>query len=165
MKRQRLLITFATIIFILASFSIAGAQDTSPYLVGIWEESSVFEWNQNQLVNPTTRPLDVIAVTYRSDGSIFQCDILSIPANGSAFISVSFGGLGPYGAIKFFAFPQGSRKLDPNAVIGGFQRKSTEPAFDTAIFKTEANLKAVTINSNTVGEFTQIPWAVCREPS
>jgi hypothetical protein len=69
------------------------------------------------------------------------------------------------GTVKFFAFPARTTKLDPNAVIGGFQFKyhhirnvDTGPPWTTY---SRSNLKAVVLNSSTTGEFTRIPWNAC----
>jgi hypothetical protein len=160
MKRQKLLITLAAAIAVLVSVSMAGAYDTSPYLAGIWEEASVVPWNVYVVVNPTTKPLDVCATWHSADGGRIGCicSALPLPANGMYSYFFGFGSDGEGGAVKFFAFPAGTRKFDPNAVIGGFQRKSEELS---SVFKTEANLKAVTINSSTIGEFTQVEWDAC----
>jgi hypothetical protein len=162
MKRQRLLITFAAMIAVLASVSMAGAFDSSPYLVGIWEDTAAITYTYYEIVNPTTKPLDVWGFMYLSDNSFVDCINLPIAANGSTTFAASFkGALVPYGAVKFFAFPQGSKKFDPNAVIGGFQRKGSAASWNPYLFATEANLKAVTINSSTVGEFAQIQGISC----
>jgi hypothetical protein len=162
MKRQRLLITFAAMIAVLASVSMAGALDTSPYLAGTWEDTATITYTYYQIVNPTTKPLDVWVFMYSSDNSYLDCAKVPIAANGSATLTASWkGALVPYGAVKFFAFPQGSKKFDPNAVIGGFQRKGSGASWNIYLFATEANLKAVTINSYTIGEFAQVQSAVC----
>jgi hypothetical protein len=162
MKKRQLLITFAAMIALLASVSMAGALDTSPYLVGIWEDTAAITFTYYEIVNPTTKPLDVWAFMYFSDNSFVGCLKLTIAADRSATIAASYkGALVPYGAVKFFAFPQGSKKFDPNAVIGGFQRKGPAASWTPSLFTTEANLKAVTINSYTIGEFAQIQGISC----
>jgi hypothetical protein len=144
----------------------AGAQDTSPYLMGTFQDSSVISITWYHIVNPTTKPLDVYAMLY-FNGSPFVCSIIMVPANGATNGCV-FGDLTPPGAhtVKFFAFPYLSRKFDPNAVIGGFQRitMTADPAADPNpyLFNTETGMKAITINSSTIGEFAQIPWQMCQ---
>jgi hypothetical protein len=163
MKKQRLLVALAAAVAMLLSVSIAGALDTSPYLVGTWEDTTVIDVNSYDVLNPTTKTLDVYILMLSSDATtLVDCAKFPIAANASQRIYAFSTGTPPYGALKFFAFPQGSRKFDPNAVIGGFQRKGLMKT--SYLFNTEANLKAVTINSYTIGEFTQIPWADCREP-
>jgi hypothetical protein len=138
----------------------AGAQDTSPYLVGTWEDSSVISATWYEIINPTTRPLDVYMAWYLPDGTFNGCISTFVSANGSLSFGLGMGNNGETGAVKFFAFPRGSTKFDSNAVIGGFQRKNLngDPLEPSPYeFNAEANLKAVTINSYTLGEFTQMP--------
>jgi hypothetical protein len=164
MKRQRLLTTFAAMIAVLVSVSVAGAFDTSPYLAGTWEDDGTIGKNVYAILNPTTKPLHVYMFWYMPDGTVDACMSVAIPSNGTVSFGLGIFSGGP-GAVKFFAFPEGSRKFDPNAVIGGFQRKamieSQYDFFDFSMFDTETNLKAVTINSYTVGEFAQLPWESC----
>jgi hypothetical protein len=158
---------------------MAQAQDTSPYLAGFWSESS----NSFQIVNPTTKPLTVYAIFYNAYGGPYsgtECHKQYLPANGR--VSIQSKGTKDYefGAAKFFAFPAGTKKFDPNAVIGGFKQEidcdyvmtgaytQTGPSGDELIFTyswidrvREANIKAVTINSSTIGEFTDILKKVC----
>jgi hypothetical protein len=164
MKTQRLFITFAAMAVVLASVTMAGALDTSPYLIGTWEDTSVIKATWYEIINPTTKPLDVYLVSYLPDGTFDGCMSSDIPANGMTLFGLGRGGNGAAGAVKVFAFPEGSRKFDPNAVIGGFQRKSLNADtldLDPRVFNTAVNLKAVTINSNTIGEFTQILQSGC----
>jgi len=163
---KRTLCIALLVLGLLAGAGQVSALDTSPYLVGFTEnyvqDSGDPYWNHWQIVNPTTKLLDVWVVWYRPWEPSPCAWMFQVPANGTtwlmvaAMVDLSEG----YQALKFFAFPAGSRKFDPNAVIGGFQRKShlgtVEPA--NFNFMSEANLKAVTINSSTIGEFSAIPW-------
>jgi len=140
--------------FVLAA-GVAPAQDTSPYLVGAWNESNTWV----TVMNPTTKWLTVYAIAY-NEGIPFFCAWQDIPPNGLGggglpTVFLQGGGEGNFGTVKFFAFPRGTRTFDPNAVIGGFQSKSWEDPYDWA--DSEANLKAVTINSYTIREFSMIP--------
>jgi hypothetical protein len=153
MKRQKLLITLAAAIAVLASISLAGAFDTSPYLVGTWEGYDVAQVNFYCIVNPTTKPLYVQMFFYQSDGTEDGCTGATIFANETYCPGLAYIGSQGAGAVKFFAFPQGSRKFDPNAVIGGFQQKGGESPTE---FKTQSNLKAVIINSYTMEEFARV---------
>jgi len=146
------------------------AQDTSPYLAGTWETGtwvysdtvaySVSVWSYYEIVNPTTKGLDVYAVVYDKSGIIVNCWWEPMGPNGQWFLG--FWQLGPeiydYGTVKFFAFLINSRKFDPNTIIGGFQQKGAwMEASETDLSFSEANLKAVTINSMTQGEFSRVP--------
>jgi hypothetical protein len=153
MKSQRFLIMVAAAVAALLSVSAAGALDTSPYLVGIWEGYDVARVNYYCILNPTTKPLYVRMFWYSSDGTPGGCSGFTIQANETYCPGLSFPGPEEGGAIKFFAFPEGSRKFDPNAVIGGFQQKGGEIPTE---FKIQSNLKAVTINSYTMEDFAQV---------
>jgi hypothetical protein len=176
MKKVSLFVAILGTLLVLFSTSPALSQDTSPYLLGTWE-SGVYtittpitttyqdstDW---QIANPTTKPLNVYAVFSSANGQFLTCTATTIPPNGVALFSTWGWNDNPYavGTVKFFAFPVQTRKFDPNAVIGGFQGKTHV----TRVFLTEttaiakANLKAVTINSSTIGEFsTKIPFNNC----
>jgi hypothetical protein len=131
---------------------MAPALDTSPYLAGAWNG----DYYGVAIINPTTKWLDVYAVAY-SEGSPIFCGMIPIAPNGtlsaSEFVRPGYG-LG-FGTIKFFAFPRGTKTFDPNAVIGGFQYKYWDDPLEGS--NTESNLKAVTINSYTIREFSMIP--------
>jgi hypothetical protein len=183
MKQLSLLIALAALLALCVAASPAFSQDTSPYLLGIWEAGvyttttpitttyqDITDW---QIANPTTKELDVYAVFSSANGQFLACTATSIPPNGVGSLATWWND-DPYavGTVKFFAFPRNSRKFDPNAVIGGFQGKTHQPKalLIQPVFLlggnatiTKANLKAVTINSYTVGEFTtkiptNCPW-------
>jgi hypothetical protein len=167
MKHRALFLASLVAVAVTFFATTAGAFDTSPYLVGTWEETGVISTTGYRLVNPTTKPLDV-HMFFFAEGAPFGCVSFSIPANGTFYLQTSVDVLGPHGleagTVKFFAFPAGTRKFDPNAVIGGFQAKSIHlPPDPRQPLNTEANLKAVVINSYTLGEYTQIPWYVCQQ--
>jgi hypothetical protein len=132
----------ALCLVIMAGF--APALDTSPYLLGSYNELT-----EVTIINPTTKWLTVYAIAYSGGGPV-ACWQDDIPPNG-----VVIGGgkaTGGFGTLKIFAFPQGTRKFDPNAVIGGYQAK-----WLSADARSEAGLKGVTINSYTIQEFSGIP--------
>jgi hypothetical protein len=139
---------FITVLCLVLAAGLASAQDTSPYLVGAWNEGI----NWVTIINPTTKPLTVYAVVY-SEGQPVLCRRVDIPPNG--LVGDYAGDEGWFGTMKFFAFPQGTMKFDPNAVIGGFQGKDWWQPYGWT--SSEANLKAVTINSYTIREFSMIP--------
>jgi hypothetical protein len=142
MKREKLLAAFATIILMFATVSLAGAQDTSPYLLGVWETgvftvtTSITTTHQAntgwQIMNPGTKDIDLYSVFYYTDGRPFTCTATTILPNGVGRLQAWWQNA-PYaeGPVKFFAFPRGRRAFDPNTVIGGFQDKrylvQTEP--------------------------------------
>jgi hypothetical protein len=134
----------------------AGAWDTSPYLVGTLDGD--FYGNGYFIINPTTQQLRVYGAGFY-DGTMGPCAWTTIPPNGTFYVAVQGG---PFvGAVmKFFAFPL-SGKFDPNAVIGGFQQKFSTDYWNDTCQVTEANLKAVTVNSYTIGEFDMIKQAEC----
>jgi hypothetical protein len=157
------------LLIVLAAGGVS-AQDTSPYLAGTWEAGtwtysdtvsfSIGVWSYYEIVNPTTKAFDVYAVVYDKAGLPLDCWWNFVVPNGQWFIWLWDGPPEPYdyGTIKFFAFLAGSRKFDPNAIIGGFQQKGAYMiASQTDLSFSEANLKAVTINSMTQGEFSRVP--------
>jgi hypothetical protein len=110
-------------------------------------------------VNPTTKQLDVVALVfgYEGAGALLGCTSCIINANGVwKFYGDAARSASDYGTVKFFAYPAGTRKFDPNTVIGGFQQNIFEDV-NGRTGVTESNLKAVTINSNTIGEFALNP--------
>jgi len=159
------------------------AQDTSPYLVSDWytDTRELDEYVSWFVVNPTPVRLAVYAAFYNYTGSFSGCVYSLIDGNDTWWLttrSLPFPvGENPYGTAKFFAFPalpNTAPKFDPNAVIGGFKQTvdcdyiltnaytETIPFSSTVILVkeydwiakvSEANMKAVTINSATIGEF------------
>jgi hypothetical protein len=130
---------------------MAQAQDTSPFLAGFWSEDS----NNFIILNPTTKPLTVYAIFCSGTSSKKECNKRLLPPNGRWSVDPGNDEVGQYGTAKFFAFPQGTKKFDPNAVIGGFQQKKYEAP--GSHYRSESNLKAVTINTYTLREFSMIP--------
>jgi hypothetical protein len=162
MKHRTLFLALFIIFAMTVVASMAGAQDTSPYLVGTWMETSGVTPTVSTthfIINPTTKQLDVYAVVfgYEGAGALLGCKVCTANANSVLRFSEKVArSASDNGTVKFFAFPKGTRKLDPNAVIGGFQQNIFEDV-NGKTGMTESNLKAVTINSNTTGEFTIIP--------
>jgi hypothetical protein len=166
MNHRMLLPAVLAVLALAIAASPAGAQDTSPYVMGTWMHSTEVSptvRTQHFIVNPTTRQLDVYAVVYgmQGAGALLSCTVCRINGNGTwRFIVDDARFASDSGTVKFFAFPKDSRKFDPNAVIGGFQQNVFE-VDGTRTGMTEANLKAVTINSSTIGEFATIPPIGC----
>jgi len=186
MHRSILFITVAILAVLVMLPPGAGAFDTSPYLAGTWGSGLSTIMIQNSgpptplvvfpinyfIGNPTTKALDVFAAFYTSQGVFTECVYTTLQPNGSWYLydgairgasSLDFPG-----TVKFFAFPTGTKKFDPNAVIGGFQQELLPAIYFGYSYVpgcqvVEANLKAVTINSSTIGEFTQVPWAKCNQ--
>jgi hypothetical protein len=188
MKRTMFVALAAVVLVAGLSVLPVRGQDTSPYLMGAWESGAftgtVYQGPQTsitytvnvvtgfQVTNPTTKPLSVYAVFWNDTG-VVTCTTATIAANGNWSFEMPgepdnlllFGQKGKrtIGTAKFFAFPAGTTKLDPNAVIGGFQFKYHHirnvlvgPPWTTY---SRSNLKAVVVNSSTIGEFTRIPNA------
>jgi hypothetical protein len=161
MKHRALFLAFLVGTVVLFA-TMASAQDTSPYLAGTWMETSGVTptvHTQHFIINPTTKQLDVYAVVfgYEGAGALLGCTVCTVNGNGVlTFYGDAARSNNDNGTVKFFAFPAGTRKFDPNAVIGGFQQNIFEDD-GTRTGMTEANLKAVTINSSTIGEFALIP--------
>jgi hypothetical protein len=156
-------------LFVVLTAGGALAQDTSPYIVGTWEVGtwvysatisysvSVTSWYE--IVNPTTKDLDVYAVLYDRFGAPVSCWWNQLDPNGQWFLWIEDPWMAyDWGTVKFFAFLKDSRKFDPNAIIGGFQDKWVWMEAENADLSwSEANLKSVVINSMTQGEFSRVP--------
>jgi hypothetical protein len=169
----------------------AGAQMSSPYLVGEWEMFRVLYYNpfssdefslatQYKVVNPTTTPLDVYLVLLDRYGNLEyeddtpMCFKMHLDPNTTWKPCFPFynseddliypAGKHLYGAAKFFAYPANILKFDPNAVIAGFQQKSSAWGTESSsvFLPTEAPLLPITINSRTIGEFTKYPLSQCQ---
>jgi hypothetical protein len=156
MNHRVFFLAFLVAMAMIVPAATAGAQDTSPYLAGFWSED--YHWFR--IVNPTTKPLTVYAILYNIYYGLYQgiqCHRTGLLPNGTESWEFMSFAKGEFGTAKFFAFPLGTRKFDPNAVIGGFQRKRYEDVFNQRGYWLESNLKAVTINSYTIGEFSMIP--------
>jgi hypothetical protein len=154
-RRMTVLGLMAALVFSLSA-APAGAWDTSPYLVGTLDGD--FYGNGYFIINPTTQPLLVYGAGFY-EGQMGPCGWTIIPPNGTFYFALQGGSF--YGAVmKFFAFPT-SGKFDPNAVIGGFQQKFSADHRDDTCQVTEANLKAVTVNSYTMGEFDKVKQTQC----
>jgi hypothetical protein len=167
-----------SIMIALTGFAVipaATAWDTSPYVAGTW----MIGWTNYLLVNPTTKPVDVYAVFFKYDGNSQNvCYRYRLNANATWYLMDLYeewkgNDSDKFGAAKFFAFPSNTTKFDPNAVIGGFQQVNSgayvELGAPDQTFRTawpcqtvETNLKAVTINSITLREFSEIPFGDCR---
>jgi len=166
--------------FLLVFVSIAGAGDTSPYLIGVWEDNNdglLCESNTTNtttistdfiVVNPTTVQLDVYAAFFENDGTFTGvCYKNSLKPNAKWFIpgwrlGLYYNGYGYMGTAKFIALPTGAKRIviDGNAVIGGFQNRwfcggYCDPSMS------QADLKGVTINLYTSGEVTKIVNLKC----
>jgi hypothetical protein len=115
MCKRVTLCCLSVLCFILAA-GVASSQDTSPYLLGVFNEYD----NVVTIANPTTKWLTVYDIIYWG-GNPVVCRQRDIPSNG--LVSDYDGESNAFGMMKFFAFPQGTRKFDPNAVIGGSKQE------------------------------------------
>jgi len=166
MKQRIVVLGLAVLLGFCLSTGIAAASDTSPYLVGVWMESETVTLTLHTyhfIVNPTMKDLSVFAVYHGDAGSgdYRGCIRFDLASNSVCKVWPDIiQGSADSGTAKFFAFPADTRKFDPNAVIGGFQRIVDETNPGPKRW-TESNLKAVTINSSTIGEFNMI--GLCKE--
>jgi len=145
-----------------------------------WKQLEIPMQTQFKIVNPTATALDVYIVLYDRDGNIDED--LSVPMcyKKTLYPNQTWKACWPYlscgdniqypadehkyGAAKVFAFPAGTLKFDPNAVIAGFQQKSAYSVVEGQIQSVglEAPLVGVTINSRTIGEFSKPPFPNCQ---
>jgi hypothetical protein len=132
MRHRVFFLAFLVAVAVTLFAATAGAQDTSPYLAGTWMETSGVTptvRTEHFIVNPTTKQLDVVALVfgYEGAGALLGCTSCIINANGVwKFYGGAARSASDYGTVKFFAYPAGTRKFDPNAVIGGFQQNIFE---------------------------------------
>ena len=165
--RRKLLSILVVSLLLFVFVNLVMALDTSPYLIGDWEswggrgEYVNGIWTDFSIINPTTVNLDVYAAFFRENGEFFKCYKYLLSPNAKWYLPAWFLELenGDWaGTAKFFAFPAGKRKVNEDAVIGGFQFKEGFPWGypDYRYFQTAAGLRAVTINKFTQGEFNTI---------
>jgi hypothetical protein len=161
MNRRIVLLGLMAVLALSLSAASSGAWDTSSYLAGTFTGCDI--GNAYFVVNPTTRPLRVYGAGFDYQGSFEACYWTVIPGNGTFYFPAGSCATGQLGnsTMKFFAFPADTLKFDPNAVIGGFQQKFDTKYRNNACQVTEANLKAVVINSSTIGEFEMIKQKNC----
>lgn len=168
MMRQKTLCTVFVCLLVAGFCVTALAVDTSPYLMSDFYTvtgTTNASYTSFFIMNPTPIELTVLAAFYNEDGVFSSC--VSAVLGGNETWQVSLRGIDVplNGAAKFFAFPAGTRKFDPNVVIGGIKRETDcDWSYGDGAwvwFVREANMKAVTINSSTIGEFTNILKKVC----
>jgi hypothetical protein len=160
MKVRGMLFGVLTVCLLFVGVPLAGAQDTSPYLVGDFgfEDTAAYsETTTFGIINPTKKALDVYAGFFDWVGNPIGCMVQRVAPNGLWYIT-DYRIAGSRGTAKFLAFPADTRKFDPNAVIGGLQvkyrMKSAALRKDEWFSAAEYNMKAVVINSSTIGEFS-----------
>jgi len=177
--RHRYTILALALILVAGFAASSAAVDTSPYLVSNWYTDT---WEHDEytsffIINPMPIPIVVYAAFYSASGVFSGCVYSMIDGNDTWWLAtrevpqVAHGVPGPYslveGTVKFFAFPivrDTAPKFDPNAVIGGIKQSvdcdwmydDYESSWYWVAKVSEANIKAVTINSSTIGEFTEI---------
>jgi hypothetical protein len=185
MRQKTLRLILACLL--VAGFAVtASALDTSPYLASDFytDTYELDAYTSFFIVNPTPVPLRVLAAFYNEDGVFSTCVSNMLTGNTTWNVDVRNIPVPDYGTAKFFAFPANTMKFDPNAVIGGFKQEIdcdyvmtgaytyTDGPLITETVQVgyeyswidrvrEANIKAVTINSATIGEFADILKRVC----
>jgi hypothetical protein len=179
--RHRYTILALAIILVAGFAAHSGAVDTSPYLVSNWytDTSEFDEYTSFFIINPTPIPLVVYAAFYTASGVFSGCVYSTIDGNDAWFLSTrEIPATGPTdsgwvnGTAKFFAFPRvigAAPKFDPNAVIGGIKQSvDCDWMYDEYYAEwgwvarvSEANMKAVTISSSTIGEFQEVLRRSC----
>ena len=160
----------AVVAFVLAFGSLAGAADTSPYLIGVWEAYGgndggdgffgQFVYTDYVVVNPTTIKLKVYAAFFTNDGTPTEVcfkKILNPNAKWHIPSWIVYDLLYSYdymGTVKFVALPATATRLvfDSNAVIGGYQNRYACDWWLEGCGVAQADLKGVAINLYTQGE-------------
>jgi len=154
----------AVVAFVLALGSLAGAADTSPYLIGVWEANDgyfdQYAYTDYVVVNPTTIKLKVYAAFFTNDGTPTEvCFKKILNPNAKWHIPgwIVYDLLYGYdymGTVKFIALPATATRLvfDSNAVIGGYQNRYACDWWLEGCGVAQADLKGVAINLYTQGE-------------
>jgi hypothetical protein len=141
------------------------AADTSPYLIGVWEDDGQTIYTDFIIMNPALGTIDVYAVFFKNNGDPIEgkCFKTSLAPNAKWYLrgaDLGLSGSGSAGTAKFVAVEQGERAYDKNLVIGGFQNR-----WMFQMSSSQANLNAVVLNKSTIAEIKEIlklecsPWA------
>jgi len=149
----------AVVAFVLALGSLAGAADTSPYLIGVWEAND-YVVTDYVVVNPTTIKLKVYAAFFENDGTPTDVCFWKILNPNAKWhipqwvVEEYLSNSGYMGTVKFIAFPATATRLvfDSNAVIGGYQNRYFWVWYNDTTSVAQADLKGVAINLYTQGE-------------
>ena len=162
--RRKVWVGLISVLVLMGSASMVQAADTSPYLIGVWEDNGQTIYTDFIIVNPTGEALDVYAAFFSNDGARIQgkCFVKTLGANAKWYLrgaSLGLSGSGLAGTAKFVAVEQGGRAYNKNLVIGGFQNR-----WIFQMSSSQANLNAVVLNKNTIAEIKEIlklecsPW-------
>jgi len=143
------------------SSTMVGAADTSPYLIGVWEDDGQTIYTDFVIVNPTGVSLDVYAAFFDTHAGFIQgkCFVKTLSANGRWYLRGANLGLSGSGTAKFVAVEQGERTYKKDLVMGGFQNR-----WMFQMSSSQANLNGVTLNKNTIAEIKEVlklecsPW-------
>jgi hypothetical protein len=147
---------------LMVTASIAGAGDTSPYLIGAWEDDGETIYTDFIIVNPTVVKLDVYAAFFDNDGVFIpgRCFKRSLNPNAKWYlrgVGLKLSEFDSVGTAKFIAFPAGKKTVDFYAVIGGFQNR-----WVYEMTSSQAGLNGVPFpNVYTMGEVTKILSLTC----
>lgn len=162
MRRAWIGLMLALVLFVSSSMVIAA--DTSPYLIGVWEDDGQTIYTDFIIMNPALVTLDVYGAFFDNNGGFIQgkCFTKALSPNAKWYLrgaNLGLSGSGSAGTAKFVAVEQGGKTYNKNLVIGGFQNR-----WMFQMSSSQANLSAVTLNKNTIAEIKQIlnlecsPW-------
>jgi hypothetical protein len=140
------------------------AADTSPYLIGVWEDDGQMIYTDFIITNPTLVKIDVFAVFFKNNGDPIEgkCFKKSLDPNAKWYLkgaNLGLNGSGSAGTVKFVAVGQGERTYQKDLMMGGFQNR-----WMFQMSSSQANLNAVVLNKNTIAEIKEIlklecsPW-------
>ncbi len=164
MKMRECLVWIGVSLVLVFSSTMTHAGDTSPYLIGVWEDDGQTIYTDFIIVNPTGEALDVYAAFFDNSGGFIQdkCFTKVLSPNAKWFLRGANLGLsqsGVAGTAKFVATEQGQRAYNKNLVIGGFQNR-----WLFQMNSSQANLSAVVLTRNTIAEISELlrlectPW-------
>ena len=162
--RRKVWVGLISVLVLMVTTSMVRAADTSPYLIGVWEDDGQTIYTDFIIMNPALVTIDVYAVFFKNNGDPIEgkCFKKSLDPNAKWYLrgaNLGLSGSGSVGTAKFVAVEQGERTYNKNLVIGGFQNR-----WLFQMSSSQANLNAVTLNKNTIAEIKQIlnlecsPW-------
>ncbi len=161
MRRRECLGWIVVSLVLVFSWTMVQAADTSPYLIGVWEDDGQTIYTDFIIVNPTGEALDVYAAFFDDSGGFIQnkCFTKVLSPNGKWYLqgaNLGLSGVGSAGTAKFVATEKGKKAYDKNLMIGGFQNR-----WLFQMTSSQANLSAVVLNKNTIAEISELLGLEC----
>jgi len=154
--RRKVWVGLIWVLVLMGSASMVQAADTSPYLIGVWEDDGQTIYTDFIIMNPALVTLDVYGAFFDNNGGFIQgkCFVKTLSPNAKWYLrgaNLGLNGSGSAGTAKFVAVEQGERAYNKNLAMGGFQNR-----WMFQMSSSQANLNAVVLNKNTIAEIKEI---------